>query len=284
MTEITQSLSEKHLRSHLRDIVFSWLQHVSKNLNRVGLNNVVYDLLHSMSCQIVDSMNEDVVFSHFLTQDDYHIVFKKTHYNLCIIINNHRKYKITIGINARIAHRNCRTATTHFQRNPSISTTSSISGPDYHIECSDIIEGRILQSVFFKNVGEDPLISIEKEMKNINFDIVLKLVENFVKINYNVVDKNPKDPLFYPNDNHPGNFLIVHEKTIPELVCIDYDHILSTPSENYIDNVVNTFFQYIHEYEDIKFYSNWWAEHVLKYTIDESKEMLRESIKNGLYK
>ena len=237
-----------------------------------------------MSEEIIDSIHKDAAFAHFLTQDNYHIVFKKNHYTLCIILNNQRKYKITVGINARIAKRNCQTATTHFKRNPGISSTTSISGPDYHIECSNVIEGRVLQSVFFKNVGEDPLISVEQEMKHINFAIVLKLIENFVKINYNVADKNADHKLFYPNDNHPGNYLIVDEKTIPELVCIDYDHVIATPAENYIDNVVNSFFQYIHEYEDIKFYSNWWAEHVLKYTIDESKEMLRESIKNGLYK
>lgn len=279
------SFAERHLHSHLHDIIFRWLKYITKTIGKVGLNEIVISTLWDESHGIATSVSlNDPAFFH-ITAKDNNIIFKYNHYTLTIIVNKVRKYKITAGINAQIARNNFITAIDLWPNNPSIKTTHMITGNNFFVECSDIIPGLNFRSFFFKNNLDDPLIDAPdfEIVKNLTVDEIFNFFTVFMK---EIYDASDKQYIYYSNDSQVSNFLLIDIEKNPRLISIDFDHITKSTIDVFIDNSCKSFFNVIHDDNEdyMKFFTKEWKAYVANHTKEESIAALKKKVTDEIYR
>lgn len=279
------SFAERYLHSHLHDIGFRWLKYVTKTIGKIGLNEIVtstlWDESHSIATSI--SLNDPAFFN--IVSENNNIIFKYNHYTLTIIVNKVRKYKITMGINAKIARNNFVKAIELWPDNPSIKTTHMITGNNFFVECSDIIPGLNFRSFFFKNNLDDPIIDAPDFdiVKNLTIDKIFNFFVAFMKEMYNASDK---EYVYYSNDTQVSNFLLIDIEQEPKLISIDFDHITKSTVDVFVENCCRNFFSIIHDDNEdyVKFFTENWKNYVISHTKEESIAALKKKVNDEIYR
>lgn len=286
MTEIeTLSSPERRLHSRLHDIIFRWLKYVTKTLGKVGINDIVYDTLWDESHNIASYIAfNDPPFS-YLSSADSSIIFKMNHFALTIIIGKNRKYKVTIGINSKIAKNNIIKALSYWPDNPSLKTTNMITGNNFFVECSDIIQGLNYKSFFYKNNRDDPIID------QLDFDIVKTTSANsifnfFAEYIANEINSSDGEYIYYSNDMQVSNFLLLDSDKSPYLINFDFDFITKSTIDVFIENACKSFFYDIYnvDADSLNLYTENWKNHAVAHTLDQSKDILKQRIYRELHK
>lgn len=261
----------------LRDIIFRYCQFVSQAVNGVYVNDIVNIGLDLLAEKISTDIFSDPVWE-YVEKSNEHLMFKRNHYNLCIL-TPYRKYKVFIGTNAVISDVNFLYAAGLFKDNPVISTTSVINKDAYRIECSDFIPGITIREFLEDNYQFDSL----EHFKDAN--VLLDAIATYIGKNLYIDDNGFS---LYPSDLQNTNLLLTKLDSTPEIILIDFDHVVKLPYEKMYIDIANRFFAHISDYnfDSKEFHIDqiqpFWKKHLLTHTIDEIKKDLIKRIDNAV--
>jgi len=261
----------------LHDIIFKYCQFVSQAVIGVYVNDTVNIGLDMLATKISNDIFSDPAWEH-IEQSNENLAFKRNHFNLCII-TTYRKYKVFIGTNAVISNVNFLYAANIFKDNLAIKTTTVFYNDSYMIECSDFIPGITIRE-FLEDDQEYE--SLEKFR---DADVLLTTVANYIGKNF-YIDSNGF--VLYPSDLQNTNLILTNLDTDPEIILIDFDHIVKLPYKKMYTDVANRFFAHISEYNfdskqfQIDTIQPFWKHHLLTHTIDEIKTDFIKRIDNAV--
>jgi len=262
----------------LHDIIFRYCQFVSQAVIGVYVHDIINIGLDRLATNISNDIFSDPAWEH-IEQSSENLIFKRNSFNLCII-TTYRKYKVFIGTNAVISNVNFLYAADIFKDNLAIKTTNVFyNNFSYRVECSDFIPG-ITISQFLEDDQEGE--SLEKFR---DADVLLTTVANYIGKNFYI---DSDGFVLYPSDLQSTNLILTNLDTDPEIILIDFDHIIKQPYERMYTDVANRFFTHISKYnfDSKRFPVNsiqpFWKHHLLTHTIDEIKTDFIKRIDNAV--
>lgn len=265
---------ENNLRLLLRDTVHKYLQFVSQTVHRVNINSHVDIPLRELAQDIAQTIIDQDPYWRQHEAENESLTWKYTKYNQCIIMGK-RKYKIFVGINAKISGYNFHQMYQKFSHTASMQSSLDIRSNGFRVECYDIIPGITIRDViegdFFGNYTPDQVKHLE------DAELLWQLYFDFVRENY-PVDEHGK--VFYPNDNQPSNFIIDPFAETPRVEIIDFDHGIYQPPEQLCRSITDRWFDFIFDYspQQLKRVSRFW----LWYTIENNPEQVRKNFHERL--
>jgi hypothetical protein len=265
---------ENNLRLLLRDTIHKYLQFLSQTIHRVNINTHVDLSLKEFAVDIAQLIIDGDPNWKKNENNYTALTWKYTKYNQCIIIGK-RKYKIFVGINAKISGYNFHKMHETFSHTRSMQSSLDLRSNGFRVECYDIIPGitvrDIIEGDFFGVYKSEDVKHLE------NADLLWELFFDFVRDNYKVDDKGF---VFYPNDNQCSNFIIDPDAKTPTVEIIDFDHGIYQPPEQVCRSITDRWFNFIFDYnpKELKRVSRFW----LWYVLNNNPEQVRKNFHERL--
>ena len=261
------NFTDTPLLSLVRNKIKEFVRFTSQETVGVYINEVAHAATERYGDEIADALFEQDQFLKKHNNPD-NLVVKQNHYNL-MMHNERRKYKLWLGVTAKIAEENHKTALQTWPDEMILQRTRVYKGDGYYIESIPYIKGFTLREVFCKQ--KPPRID---EFRNI--DAVTDLVAEFVDRFYNVENEQYPGLVTCCLDLLPDNVVLPLDQH--QIQLIDFDHIVFVPRNYMLDKLAERFFEYPFKYEDISCHP-WWLDHRSVFSQEEIVATLRNKLK-----
>ena len=252
------------LLSLVRNKIIEYTRYTSQEIIGVYINETVHAVTETYGNEIADVLfAQDQYIKKYNNPDE--LVVKSNHYNL-MMHNRRRKYKIWLGVNAKVAEANHKIALKTWPLHYTVKNTRTFKGDGYYIESIPFIDGFTLRDVFSK-----PDYRALDQIRNI--ESITNLVAQFVSEFYT---EDYKNQTICCLDLLPDNLVLPDNSS--KLVLIDFDHIVHVNRNYMLDTISNRFFEYPFTYDDISCHP-WWLEWRNTHSNEETVSILRSKLK-----